>query len=334
MKSMILFMVYYGKLPNYFNLWLKAVENNNSIDFCIITDLIDKKEMLPPNIKLLNIPYEIFKEKIQNAFPFKVSIKSLGRISQFRPALAYIFPEIVKNYDYWGFIECDLIPGNIREFITDDILEKNQKIFKLGHFQIFKNNEYMNTLFMQRVPSALSYKFAYKNNILFFEELVGMHNIASAKNVSTYEENVFSDINCSSYIFKNSIYGYNDLPIRKFLFEYKNGELYRYYVENNVIVKEKTLYVHLQKRTMKIETNNYNSYLIIPNSFINCVDINPEFFNNILKRCEMDKDEYEYSIKEKLNNDSKKRNRQLCWWILRIIRLRIRLFGGIDLNGK
>ena len=30
--------VYFGKLPKYFNLWLKSCENNSDIDFLIIGD--------------------------------------------------------------------------------------------------------------------------------------------------------------------------------------------------------------------------------------------------------------------------------------------------------
>ena len=289
---------------------------------------------LPQNVKLLYLPYEKFKEKIMESFPFKVSIENYGRISQFRPALAYIFPEIVKTYDFWGFMECDLIPGNIREFISEDILEKNQKIFKLGHMQMFKNNHFMNTLFKQRALSALSYKYAYKHNILFFEELIGMHNIARAKKVSTYTENVFSDIVCSEYVFKNSKYGYPNIQSKQYIFEYNKGELYRYYIENDEIVKEKTLYVHLQKRNMNIATKDYDSYLIIPNTFIKNFKMDINSFEDIIKKSKEQSNEYNIAMKNKLNADKNKRNKELCWWILRLIRLRIKIFGGVDLSGK
>ena len=179
MNQIILFMVYYGKLPNYFDLWVKAVEYNSTIDFCVITDCIDDNQIFPSNMKIIKLSFENFQKKVQSKFNFKVSIKNYGRISQFRPALAYIFPEYIKGYKYWGFIECDLIPGDIRKFITDDILEQYDKIFKLGHFQIFKNNDKMNMLFMKNTKGSFYYKFAFKKNILFFEEVLGMQNIAN-----------------------------------------------------------------------------------------------------------------------------------------------------------
>lgn len=327
-------MAYYGKLPNYFPLWLKAVENNSTVDFCVISDLINDTYILPENVRVVDLPYEEFKERIKKSFPFKISISNLGRISQFRPAFAYIFPDIVDGYDYWGFIECDLIPGNIRKFITDEVLENNQKIFKLGHFQIFENNKYMNTLFMQHSLSALSYKYAFKHNILFFEELLGMHNIACSKNIKTFTNNVFSDVLSAKYMFTTSQYGYPDISSKECIFAYNGGDLFRYYCTNGELICEETLYVHLQKRNMKYETDNSNKYLIIPNSFANYKEVDKLLFSKVIEECKHGEVEYSKMMNDKFQNDAKKRNHELCWWWLRVIRLRIRLFGGIDLDGK
>jgi len=336
MEKIILFMAYYGKLPNYFKIWLKAIEFNNSIDFCIITDCIDESQELPTNVNLLYLSYEDFKFKIQNKFNFKISIKNFGRISQFRPAFAYIFPEVVEGYQYWGFIECDLIPGDIRAFITDDILKTHDKIFKLGHFQIFKNNEKMNTLFMKEFKSALSYKFAFNKNVLFFEELLGMQNIANAAECNTYYENIFSDICSYEYMFNKSVYGYNNsIYAGKCIFEYINGKLFEY--ERNEkfeLQRRETLYVHLQKRRMEVATDDINHYLIIPNTFLSYTNIDKELFINIEKQADLKEIEYKNSMKERFKKDKRERYGQLCWWELALIRYRIRNNGGIDLNGK
>lgn len=336
MKKVILFMVYYGKLPNYFDIWLKAAEYNQTIDFCIITDCIYEGSKLPNNIKLLYLPYESFKKRVQEKFDFKVSIANYGRISQFRPAFAYIFPKEIVGYDYWGFIECDLIPGDIRAFITDEILENNDKIFKLGHFQIFKNNDKMNTLFMHSSKNALSYKFAFSQNVLFFEELLGMHNIANSAGCKTYEENIFADIRCYELMFNTSTYGYNDEKYSsKCLFEYNSGKIYKYTIRNkDILNRDEVLYVHLQKRSMEINTDNYEHYLIQPNVFTQYHEITKDYFYAVEERTMAKEDAYCAMMKKKLDDAGKKRNKELCWWKLRLIRFRIRKHGGVDLNGK
>lgn len=337
MKSIVLFMVYYGKLPNYFDLWLKAIEFNRSINVCIISDCINSSKSLPSNVRLRYMSFDTFKSQVQSKFDFKISLKNYGRISQFRPALAYIFPEEVEGYDYWGFIECDLIPGNIRKFITEEILAEYDKIFKLGHFQIFKNNAKMNTLFMQKTSNSLDYRFAFKENVLFFEELLGMHNIAEAIGCKTYENNIFADILCYEFMFNTSTYGYNDSKYAgKCIFEFDNGSLYKYYIqnENNQLGRQEILYVHLQKRAMNVSTTDYNNYIIIPNSFAIYSKINTEYFLKIENNAKNEEEEYCKEIKSKLHIVQNKRNRELCWWKLRAIRYRIRKHGGIDLDGQ
>ena len=62
MKKIILIMAYFGKLPNYFPIWLESVRNNPTVDFMFISDCIEETE-LPKNVKLLNISGEDFKRR-------------------------------------------------------------------------------------------------------------------------------------------------------------------------------------------------------------------------------------------------------------------------------
>ena len=52
-------------------------------------------------------------------------------------------------------------------------------------------------------------------------------------------------------------------------FIYNKGKLYRNVYINKKWVSDQSLYIHLQKRRMEIETNNKDHYLIVPNKFIN-----------------------------------------------------------------
>ena len=328
-------MPYYGKLPNYFDLWLTAVQHNSTIDFCLITDLVKDKVSLPKNVKVIDITFDDFYERIQRKFDFNISITNYGRISQFRPAMAYIFPEVVEHYDYWGFIECDLIPGDIRNFITDEVLENNEKVFKLGHFQIFKNTEKMNTLFMYKTKKALSYKFAFQNNIYYFEELLGMHNIAVDSGVNTYTENVFADVVTNEFRFYKSKYGYRDLKDdEERIFEYDCGKLYDCTIgDSSISNKKEILYAHLQKRSMEVLTDNYEHYLIVPNKFVSYQPVDKDFLNIIREHEKQNEQSYKVEIQKRYKKDKSVRYHQLCWWKLLLIRKLIKFNGGVDLDG-
>ena len=79
---------------------------------------------------------------------------------------------------------------------------------------------------------------------------------------------------------------------------------------------------------------DYDSYLIIPNTFIKNFKMDINSFEDIIKKSKEQSNEYNIAMKNKLNAEKNKRNKELCWWILRLIRLRIKIFGGVDLSGK
>lgn len=332
-KKIVLFMVYYGLVPNYFSFWLESVKNNPTINFLLISDCIEQKG-LPENVKLHFMTFEQLKRKLQSKFNFKISLKNPARISQFRPAFAYIFPEIVKEYDFWGFVECDLILGDIRKFITDDLLERYDKFFKLGHLQLFRNTQRINQLFMTKTPKALNYKFAFSRDILFFEELLGMHNISTAVKIPVYTKNVFSDLSVPELMFMRTTYGYEDeVSSEEELFEYEDGKLYCYYWEKEKVLKREILYVHFQKRAMDIAVQNTNRYIIVPNEFSPHQIIDEQLFDKIHKKIYWRKKNYRDVKKQNFQTIKAERLKQKEWRLYYIIRFRVLLFGGTDVSG-
>ena len=69
----------------------------------------------------------------------------------------------------------DQIFGDLNKFIKDEILEKYDKLFCLGHMTIFRNNEKTNKLFMKEINDKTYLKTNYKqifqdeNNNVFDE---------------------------------------------------------------------------------------------------------------------------------------------------------------------
>lgn len=63
MKKILLFLIYFGKLPNYFLLWLNAAKYNENVDFCIMSDCCFDEFDLPSNVDLVNMPFDELKEK-------------------------------------------------------------------------------------------------------------------------------------------------------------------------------------------------------------------------------------------------------------------------------
>lgn len=115
-SSICLVVLYFGKLPNYFELWLESCKYNETINFLLFTD--DKTEYdYPDNVTVIYTSFENIKSQIQSKFDFKISLERPYKLCDYRPAYGYIFNEYLKEYDFWG--HCDL----------DVIFRKSKKIF-------------------------------------------------------------------------------------------------------------------------------------------------------------------------------------------------------------
>lgn len=266
---------YFGEFPNYFKLYLKSCEFNKDYDWIIITD--DKsKYNFPKNVKVIYETFEQLKKRISDKFDFDIKLDRPHKLCDFKPAYGYIFEDILKGYDFWGHCDPDCIFGNLSAFITSDLLT-NDKIFTLGHMTLYRNKKEINMMFKEKINSKDRYKEVFTNNRGYaFDEQYNesINNIFESKNIKFYKKSLCADIDPYNSNMRLTIYDlqrkkYYLEDINKQIFYWRNGCLFRKYIKNNKLVKEEFLYIHLQKRAMKIEANieNNESFVIGNNKF-------------------------------------------------------------------
>lgn len=154
-NSIAIIICYIGKLPWYFDYYVHSCKYNLSIDFYIITDSTYAKEKnLSPNVKLIKTTLSDLSMLATEKLGFAVDIKKAYKLCDFKPAYGIIFSDLLKNYDFWSFGDIDVIYGNIRNFITNELLDNYDLIsvrpdWIPGCFVVFKNSEKMNRLYTQ-----------------------------------------------------------------------------------------------------------------------------------------------------------------------------------------
>lgn len=134
-----------GKFPIYSNLWLDSCQRNYTIDFLLITD--QTIQNCPPNVILKNMTLQELRERIQIGMKEKIVLDKPYKSCDFRPMFGYIFQKELIGYDFWGHCDMDVIFGNIRKFVTDELLDKYDKIYPLGHFSLYRNSDKCNLYF-------------------------------------------------------------------------------------------------------------------------------------------------------------------------------------------
>lgn len=311
MKSIALILPYFGNLnrSGYFELFLESCKNNPTIDFLIYTD--DRTQYdYSKNVKVKYTTFEGLKEKIQRLYEFPININHAYKLCDYKVAYGEIFADDIKNYDFWGYMDCDLIFGDIRKFLTDEKLGKYQKLYTRGHLTLYRNTPENNARYRKRIEGGYNtdYKRAFSSEgtcaIDEWGKAGGINRIFMKDNIPIYDELDFDDIKVEAIPFipvqrcKNSPHS----SMRNIYYAYDGKKLTRVCQFFDEIFHEEVLYVHLQKRKMENHVDDLREFIIIPNSFEPFRELSFEEHNLLPK----DKSKVEHIITRGMNAVKKK----------------------------
>ncbi|MEG3438361.1 DUF6625 family protein [Pannus brasiliensis CCIBt3594] len=147
---------YFGIWPVWFPAFLHSCRYNSDIDWIFFTDC-EKVPYRGNNVKFISFTLKDFCDLASRELEFPVHFSKAYKICEFKPALGLIFQEYLTDYDFWGHGDIDIVFGNIRKFITNDILDEHDMITSLsankprlsGHFTLYKNTSKINKLFQK-----------------------------------------------------------------------------------------------------------------------------------------------------------------------------------------
>lgn len=190
MKKILLILPYFGKWPIWFDGHLLSIGKNPTIDWLFVTDC-EIPKVYPKNIKFVTTTLQELNNHVNQVVGVDVPLTP-RKFCDLKPAYGAIFKEHVEGYDFWGFCDMDIIWGNIRNFITEDILNQydiisSRKGAISGHFNLFRNLDMLNNLYKQ----VENYKDLFVNpKFMWFDEHVLtnylMSNQCSEKHLLIY----------------------------------------------------------------------------------------------------------------------------------------------------
>ena len=143
MKTIAILIPYFGKWPEWVELFFDSVERNTTIDFHFLTNC-DVTISKATNVFFHEMTFEEYIQNAQRHINVPINIPNPYKICDLRPLFGLIHYDIIKQYDYYGWTDVDLLFGDIREFYTDEILAGHE-VFSThstrisGHLALFKN---------------------------------------------------------------------------------------------------------------------------------------------------------------------------------------------------
>jgi hypothetical protein len=154
MQRIALICCYLGKLPNYFNLFLESCRTNPTIDIIIIGDKLPYKNSLP-NVRFYKSTLDDLNKRFTEKLGFDVNLPKAYKLCDYKPGYGLLFNDLLKDYNFWGYIDIDLIFGNIRHFFPESLLEKNDILtvrgdkWLSGALTLLRNTSEINSIFLQ-----------------------------------------------------------------------------------------------------------------------------------------------------------------------------------------
>jgi hypothetical protein len=265
MKKILVISVYFGKLPKNFNLWVESCKYNSSVDFLVVTD--NKMTSNTKNIKYVYMTFEEFNNLMKEKIGKDFNISSPYKCCDFKPVWGIILEKYAKEYDFWGHCDLDLIFGNIRNFLTDEILSKYDKVLPLGHLSLYRNSEEVNNRYKCEGSKLGTYINVFKDfDNICFDETYGIAQIYDVNDFPFYKSRVFADITIKRKRFTLSR---KDKNYRNQVFYWENGHVYRAYETEGSISRDEFVYIHFQKRRhmTHIINEDIHSYFINDSGF-------------------------------------------------------------------
>lgn len=103
------------------------------------------------NIICHKISFEDYCNNVSNRLGLAFHPQHAYKLCDLKPFYGFIHEDILKQYDFWGYGDNDLVYGNLEVLTSDNMLSSYDVITTMseriaGHFAIFRNNEKYRTL--------------------------------------------------------------------------------------------------------------------------------------------------------------------------------------------
>ena len=141
-----LIIPYFGKWPEWIELFFYSCGRNPFVDFIFYTDCPSPKHLYKNTI-INSCSFENYKKLVSERLGIDYNIKSPYKLTDLKPFMGAVHSQELKEYDFWGFGDLDLVFGDLGIVVNEDNLKKYDLITThsyhiAGHFTLCRNNEY------------------------------------------------------------------------------------------------------------------------------------------------------------------------------------------------
>ncbi|WP_292948018.1 DUF6625 family protein [Olleya sp. UBA1516] len=263
MKNKVYFVVpYFGVFPNYFQLWLDSCARNSEFNWLLLTDCITDSFKIPENVIVKFTSLGEVKKTIETTLSINIVLDTSYKLCDFKPTYWILLDSYGIDYDFWGHCDIDLIFGKLNQFITDDLLDKYDRIYSEGHLSLMSKSPISKYAFKLE-GSEYKWDTVFKDAKIFgFDEHHGVNKIWKKQGLLYFENNAaILDVDPQFNVFSLT-----HLPSNKSgqFFFLQDGAIMQGWYKNQIFKTQEFAYIHFQKRKMAINStlNSDDNFII------------------------------------------------------------------------
>lgn len=312
LPKICLILPYFGTLPPYWDGFINSCADNPNIDFLIISDIALTD--LPDNVRFISMSWDEIKELISNRFKIlgisKINLNRPYKLCDYRPCYGYLFEHELKEYDYWGHIDCDLIWGDLEKLFNQIQISKYDRVLPMGHLSLYRNSEEINKIFAS--PKYITeIKRVAGSSLPFNFDEAGINEIFHKEQIRFYEDRHDATFSIWDYAFRWR--NFSKCAQGELFVKEANGCTASYYIDDNgSLQREEVGYIHfMTKKAIIIDKDVSLPYCIAHKGVYSLKDIKEETIKQAIEKYTLstEKERLDLVNKEikRFRNESRKR---------------------------
>ena len=151
---------YFGSPPPWLPAFFRSCQANADVHWLIYADF---DVPAPPNVSIRRTDLRDFNARASEVLgtPITIEPARVRKICDFKPLYGLMFADDLREFDWWAYSDLDVIWGDIRRFVTDDLLNTQIVVSprqrKLGGHGTFWRNTEANNRTFEIVPNVIAH---------------------------------------------------------------------------------------------------------------------------------------------------------------------------------
>lgn len=132
-KLAVMLMPYFGRWPEWIDIYFETCGWNAAIDFEFFTDCGPLPHPPPSNVRIHPMTLAEFNERFRACFPEHAGARSAYKLCDLRPAYGAMFRDLIAHCPFFGWGDVDVVYGQLAASITDEMRRADVISFNRDH---------------------------------------------------------------------------------------------------------------------------------------------------------------------------------------------------------